>query len=137
MRSGIIPAGALVLDLPADEGFWNATPQYRAVLGGYRTINGYSGYQPPHFEALRHAIADRQVDAFNPYRQFGDLYVVLRSEELAVIAAWVLDHEGATVTYADATMRVVKLPPLVEPPFRRLPQPLPQPGRARSGAPWR
>ena len=35
--TGVIPAGALVLDLPIEQGFWNAIPQYRAVRGGYRS----------------------------------------------------------------------------------------------------
>lgn len=76
MVAGVIPSGAVVLDLPMDEGWWNVTPQYRAVLGGYRTINGYSGYEPPHFLPLRRQIAALQVDALNPYRALGDVYVI-------------------------------------------------------------
>ena len=40
MREGAIPQGAVVLDLPMEQGLWNAVPQYRAVRGGYRTVNG-------------------------------------------------------------------------------------------------
>ena len=34
MREGAIPEGAVVLDLPMEQGFWNAVPMYRAVVGG-------------------------------------------------------------------------------------------------------
>jgi hypothetical protein len=128
MPPGIIPVNALVLDLPVDEGFWNATPQYRAVLGGYWSINGYSGYEPQHFQPLRRQIADLAVDALNPFRAFGDLHVVIRSDVAPHVAGWVLDHPGAVVVYASPDMRVVRLPPLAAPPFRPLPLTLPRPG---------
>jgi hypothetical protein len=128
MPAGLIPENALVLDLPVNEGFWNAIPQYRAVLGRYRTINGYSGYQPLHFQPLRREIADLYVDALNPYRTFGPLYVVIRDDELPHVAKWVLDHPGAAITHREATMQIVRLPPLVDPPFRPLPLPLPRRG---------
>jgi len=127
MPAGIIPSGAIVLDLPMDEGFWSATPQYRAVLGGYRTINGYSGYEPRHFLPLRHDIADGAVDALNPYRRLADLYVVIRPEERPQVAEWVLGHPGVQLVHADKTMRVVRLPKMGEAPAR-VPLPLPTPG---------
>src|SRR5207244_2082651 len=79
LRAGAIPPGALVLDMPMDEGFFNAIPQYRAVVGGYRTINGFSGYEPPHFNPLRHAIADGYPYALDPFRRLADVYVIFRS----------------------------------------------------------
>ena len=68
MRQGAIPEGAVVLDLPIEDGFAGAAPQYRAVVGGYRTVNGYSGYEPAHYYPLRRAIADFQPDALDRYR---------------------------------------------------------------------
>jgi hypothetical protein len=73
------------------------------------------------------------VDALNPYRTFGDLYVIVRDEELPHVAQWVLDHPGAAVVHDGASMRVVRLPPLVDPPFRPLPLPLPRPGATPFG----
>ncbi len=89
MPAGVIPRGALVLDMPVEEVWWNAIPQYRAVAGGYRTINGYSGYEPPHFNPLRHAIAERQPDALTPYRRREDLYVILRPREDPEVVRWI------------------------------------------------
>jgi hypothetical protein len=128
MPAGIIPPGAMVLDLPMDEGFWNAVPQYRAVLGGYRTLNGFSGYEPRHFNPLRHEIADQYVDALNPYRLLGDLYVVLRPGEAPKVVRWVLDHAGAEDVHRSAAMHVVRLPAMTPPPRPRVPVPLPRAG---------
>ena len=129
MPPGVIPAGAVVLDLPMEEGFWNALPQYRAVLGGYRTVNGYSGYEPPHFLPMRRAIADLRVDALNPYRVLADLYVIVRSNTAEHVAQWVREHPGAERVHAGPDADVFRLPRLhPDAPRRSLPLPLPRPG---------
>jgi hypothetical protein len=126
---GVIPAGGVVLDLPIEQGFWNAIPQYRAVRGGYLSVNGYSGYQPEHFQPTRRAIADLRPDALNQLRMLADLYVIVRPDTLAEVARWVVDHPGAERTYAGPDMEVFKLPRLhPEAPRRSLPLPLPRPG---------
>ncbi|MBI4263486.1 MAG: hypothetical protein HY657_03840 [Acidobacteria bacterium] len=111
MPRGAIPAGALVLDLPVEEGFWGAIPQYRAVLGGYRTINGYSGYEPPHFNPLRHAIADMRPDALAPYRA-DDLYLILRPGEDPAVARWIVTHHGAEHLFELGDAGVYRVPRL-------------------------
>ena len=94
MRGGAIPQGAVVLDLPMEEGYWNAVPQYRAVLGGYRTINGYSGYEPPFFTPLRHALADMVPGALDSYRRSADLYVIIRPGQNANVTKWLTAQDG-------------------------------------------
>ena len=105
-----IPRGALALDLPMDEGYQNALPQYRAVLLGYRTINGYSGYEPPHFSPLRHRIAEISPAALDSYRRVEDLYVILRPGEFPLVAQWVANLPGAELLFAHAGNRLYKLP---------------------------
>jgi hypothetical protein len=112
MRAGVIPPNAVVLDLPIDEGFYNATPQYRAVMGGYRTINGYSGYLPPHYTALRRAIGDLYPDALESYRRRADLYVIIRPGVSTVEARWIASHPGAEHVFDVADARVYRLPRL-------------------------
>lgn len=96
-----------------EEGFQNATPQYRAVLGGYRTLNGYSGYQPAHFQPLRRAIANLIPTALGPYRRGADLHVIVRPEVEPVFERWIASHPGAEhlFTLEDAA-RVYRLPRL-------------------------
>jgi hypothetical protein len=124
-----IPAGAMVLDLPMDEGFWNALPQYRAVRGGYRTVNGYSGYEPEHFLPLRRAIAELRVNALNAHRLLADLYVIVRPNTPERVAQWVREHPGAERVHAAPEADVVRLPRLhPDAPRRSLPLPLPRLG---------
>ncbi|MBI3048906.1 MAG: hypothetical protein HYY76_11425 [Acidobacteria bacterium] len=112
MRRGAIPPGATVLDLPWDEGFQNAVPQYRAVLGGYRSVNGYSGYQPAHVYPLRRAIADLVPTAFDAYRQRDDLYVIVRPELELPVARWIATQPGAEHLFDIGTAKIYRLPRL-------------------------
>jgi hypothetical protein len=114
-RRGAIPEGATVLDLPWDEGYQNAVPQYRAVRGGYRTLNGYSGYQPSHVYPLRRAIADLVPDALDAYRRRGDLHVIVRPGVEIAVARWVATRPGAENLYVlEDGARVYRLPHLRE-----------------------
>jgi hypothetical protein len=128
MPPGIIPRGAIVLELPMTPPFLNAVPQYRALLGGYRTINGYSGYEPEHFTAIARAMADPPINALNPYRVFGDLYVVVRPPVPPEVVEWLMGHPGLVVVRDDAGMRVVRVPAMSDPPRPPVPLPLPRPG---------
>ena len=110
MRRGAIPQEALVLDLPVEQGFANAIPQYRAVIGGYRTINGYSGYEPAFFNPLRHAIADQVPDALDAYRRAGDLYVIVRPGLEPPVARWITSHPGAEHLFDLDDVQLYRLP---------------------------
>jgi hypothetical protein len=112
MRRGTIPEGATVVDLPVEEGFHNAVPQYRGVVGRYRTVNGYSGYLPPHFTPLRRAIADVIPNALDEYRRDGDLYVIVRPGLSVVIARWVATLPDAEHLFDVDDTRVYRLPQL-------------------------
>ena len=83
-----IPRNALVLDLPITAGYGNADPQYLAVLGDYRVVNGYSGYAPPHFAALRDALADHRPEAFDTFRKRADVYIVARPDLEPQFVTW-------------------------------------------------
>ena len=110
MRQGAIPEGAVVLDLPIEEGFVGAVPEYRAVVGGYRTVNGYSGYEPAHYYPLRRAIADFQPDALDSYRRVADLYVITRPELDLPVGRWIESLPGAEHLFDVGDARVYRLP---------------------------
>ena len=110
MRHAAIPPGAVVLDLPIDEGFHSAVPQYRAVLGGYRTINGYSGYEPRHFTPLRRAIANLHPDALDRYRRIEPVYVIVRSGVDPLVGRWVATHPRAEHLFDLDDAKVYRLP---------------------------
>jgi hypothetical protein len=135
VTAGVIPADAVVLDLPIEEAFWNAIPQYRAVRGGYRSVNGYSGYQPDHFQPTRRAIADLRPDALTPFRIVADLYVIVRPGTLPEVARWVSEHPGAERLHVGPDAEIFRLARMhPEAPRRSLPLPLPRPGTRPFGS---
>lgn len=112
MRRGAIPEGALVLDLPMEEGYQNALPQYRGLRGGYRTINGYSGYEPPHVQPLRRMIADMQPGALDAYRRREALFIIIRPDTAPDVVVWLLSHPEADRVFDLPGARIIRLPQL-------------------------
>ncbi len=123
-----IPPGAQVLDLPISAGYGNADAQYLAVLGNYRVVNGYSGYTPPYFAELRGALAHHRPEAFAPFRQRADLYVVARPDVEPQFVTW-LDHLHDPQRLIDFRgWRLYRLARLGDGPPHSLLLPLPKPG---------
>jgi len=110
MPAGLIPEGAVVLDLPIVPGYENALPQYRAVVGGYRTINGYSGYEPPFFVPFADALAERRAGTLDRYLSAGDLYVIIRPGVEPALSAWLASLPGATRLSVAGDADIYRLP---------------------------
>jgi hypothetical protein len=123
-----IPPGAQVLDLPISAGYGNADAQYLAVLGNYRVVNGYSGYAPPYFAALRNALADHRPEAFVPFRQRADLYVVARPDLEPQFVTWLESLHDPQRLIDFGSWKLYRLPRLGNGPPRSLLLPLPKPG---------
>jgi hypothetical protein len=128
--SGLIPAGAMVLDLPLYETFENAGPEYLAVLKGYRVVNGYSGYAPVHFDRLRDALAGHRPEALSAFRQLGDLYVLVRPAVDRPFLEWLEAQDGIKFLSASGDSRIYRLPRSSTGPATPTPLPLPRVGRA-------
>jgi hypothetical protein len=121
-----IPADALVLDLPIEAGYLNADPQYLAVLGGYRVLNGYSGYEPAHFQPLRSGLAAHRSEALAPFRALADIYVIARPQLDSATRGW-LDMQPGLERLPDAgDWKLYRLPRLGSGPPPQLPIPLPR-----------
>jgi hypothetical protein len=95
LASGVIPEGAMVLDVPFDDPFVNAAAQYRAVLGGYQTINGYSGYEAPHLTQLKVAFKEMRYDSIDQYHRTNDLYVIVRPQADPLFARWLAGRNAS------------------------------------------
>jgi hypothetical protein len=122
-----IPPNAQVLDLPISDGYGNADSEYLAVLGNYRVVNGYSGYAPPHFGALRNALADHRPEAFVPFRQRADLYVVARPDLEPQFVTWLDSLHDPQRLMDFGRWKLYRLPRLGSGPPQPL-LPLPKPG---------
>jgi hypothetical protein len=125
-----IPQDAIVLDLPIGQTYQNADPQHLAVLGSYRVVNGYSGYAPPHFDPLRHALADHRPEAFAPFRQRADLYVVVRPDVEKPFVGWLETLQGIERLPDAGAWRLYRLAREGDGPLPPQLLPLPMPGEA-------
>jgi len=123
-----IPAGAQVLDLPIGAGYRNADAQYLAVLGGYRVVNGYSGYAPPYFGPLRNALGDHRPEAFVPFRQRADLYIVVRPDVEPQFVMWLESLHDLQRLIDFGRWKLYRLPHLGNGPPRLVLLPLPKRG---------
>jgi hypothetical protein len=74
-------------------------PQYRAVLGGWQSVNGYSGYEPKHYEALRQGSRFEVDGVFEPLRARGDLFVVVNTDQPRLVA--LVERQPGAVSVAE------------------------------------
>lgn len=100
--------GRDVLVLPVDLDR-DAAAGFRAVAGGWRSINGYSGYAPGYYEALS-ALARAEDDAlFGPFVERGDVDVLI--DTLAPgVRAFVERQPGARFIGRAGDIRHYRLP---------------------------
>jgi hypothetical protein len=65
------------VELPLGETMHDAAAMYRVMLTGRPTANGYSGYFPLHYEALRLGLEERDETSLNVLASRGPLLVVV------------------------------------------------------------
>jgi hypothetical protein len=133
--SGLIPAGAVVLDLPIGEESANTDAEYLAVLGEYRVVNGYSGYTPTHFKRLRDALADHRSAAFDRFRLLADLYVIVRPAVDKPFVDWLETQDGIERVPGPSGWELYRLPRSSTDPPPPMPLPLPRVGRVAFAIP--
>lgn len=68
---------AAALELPLGETIHDVVAMYRSVLTGVPTVNGYSGYFPPHYETLRLALDEWDESALDYLAAAGPLIVAV------------------------------------------------------------
>jgi hypothetical protein len=90
-----VPPTSQVLHIPVDDVVVNTRAQYLAVKEGYRTLNGYSGYLPRHFQQLIDLQKSMPPDGLDAYRMQQDLYVMIWGDPDQTAARWVSEHAGA------------------------------------------
>jgi hypothetical protein len=111
--------GKVVLEAPPGTTARDAAAQFRAVVGHWTTINGYSGYTPSHYSALTDGIAFQDPAVFSVFRDAADLYVITQDD----------DSLGDFVSRQPGAARVAGMP--IE--AFRLPQQPPPPAAHASG----
>jgi hypothetical protein len=71
--------GRTVMSLPIGDTL-DIPGTYFAATGGWRTVNGYSGYGPSYYPALNYAVRFEEGTAFEVFRTLGDLDVLVSSK---------------------------------------------------------
>jgi hypothetical protein len=100
--------GHTVMALPIGD-LQDFGPQYRAVVGGFRSVNGYSGYEPKYYHAVRQGVRFEVDDVFATYRAAGDLFVVVNLDQPRLMSL-VERQAGATVVAEGNGARQYRLP---------------------------
>jgi hypothetical protein len=75
--------GGVVLELPAGDTIRDIAAVYRAVMGEWQTVNGFSGYEPAAYQQLRDASAAGTV-TFEPWLTRGTLHVLVAEDATAL-----------------------------------------------------
>jgi hypothetical protein len=100
----------LVLDVPIGGGLEDMDAGYRAVVGGYRSIDGYSGYFPLHYGAVVESVRRHDPRVVEAYRALDDLYVIVRSSAGAADRTWFEAQPGAVSLWSADGWRLFRLP---------------------------
>jgi len=58
---------------------------YQAVVGGWRSINGYSGYGPNYYPALTYGVGAGDGTVFQPFRDMSDVDLLVWNKEGALL----------------------------------------------------
>jgi hypothetical protein len=116
-------AGKIVFAVPPDFIFRDLQSAFRAVEGGWRSVNGYSGWAPSYYNPLVGAGRAEADDMFAPFQQHADLHVIVE-QDAQRLRAVVERQPGATQIAADSSLIVYRLP-------RREVRPMPRPDGQR------
>jgi hypothetical protein len=96
------PASLAVLELPLGDRDADAAAMYRQCFHGHPLWNGYSGYDPPHYPALRRALAAGEPEALRVMAEVGPLLVRVdrRRDADGSLGRWVAAYQGASLIAA-------------------------------------
>ena len=130
--AGAIPRDAVVLELPLGL-FEDSTAMYRSIGHGHRTVNGMSGYEPPHYSILRDAMTEGRYEVLTALAGATDLAIVVRKHPgNGTSAQEVQAKTGAQPLASTATHDILLLPRAI--PMQHQPPPAGTPITARSFA---
>ena len=100
---------ATVFELPADGAFRDITAVFRAVEGGWQTINGYSGFQPNYYFPLVGASRNESSDVVTPFQRLGELRVLV-PRDAPRLQSLMQEQPGATLIAQNASLIQYLLP---------------------------
>lgn len=114
-----------VLEIPFDRLDLNTVAMLRATTGGYRSGNGYSGFEPPHFGPLRFGVRIRDASVLTELRRRTPFHISVKSDNSDGFRTWLTSVQPEAHLVAEAGGRALYslsgLPPLMARPWQELP----------------
>lgn len=107
-----------ILELPMDMTYHAQTRALLdAIAHGRPTVNGFSGYEPPHFPPLRHGLMTRDAAVIDAVRAYTPLAVFVRSHEdpAGELRHWLKALAGASVLSETADGAWFEFPAIAAP----------------------
>ncbi len=110
-----MPYGA-VMELPLGEPFRDVSAMYRAMAHGRPLVNGYSGFFPPHYPALRFGLDLLEDDVLTQLASHGVEYVVVNGNDdrEGIWRRYVSAHRGTTQVCSEGQQSLFRLAPTSE-----------------------
>ena len=92
-----VPGSAAVLELPLGNVGGDIAAVYRSIDHGHPVVNGYSGYEPPHYRVLRAALGERDPSALTTLTRFAPIVVIVArdADPGGGLSAFAGSHPGA------------------------------------------
>jgi hypothetical protein len=101
---------AAVLELPLGGIGDDVDAMYHTLRHHLPTVNGYSGYAPPHYAALRSALEDRDLTALDGLASYGSLLVAADKSRNGDWPGFVRRIPGAAAISEDGRWAFFKIP---------------------------
>lgn len=102
-----VPRDAAVLEWPL--GVEDATAMYHSIAHGRRTVNGMSGYAPPHYHVLHEALAEGRVDALPALAAHGPVAIFVPRAAFSADVRAMVTAGGIATSLASTTTHEVLL----------------------------
>jgi hypothetical protein len=117
-----IPPGersAAVMELPLGDVWSDIAAMYRVTMHRIRAVNGYNGYEPAYYQALRRALDQRDQTILDELAAFGPLLIATdnRAESEEPWAEFLLDNPDIRRVHEGGNWTLFRLP------FERRPPP--------------
>lgn len=101
--------GATVIELPPDMSGRDIAATFRAVEGEWTTVNGYSGYVPSYYYAVKDAARAEDEHVLLPFQRTGELHVLV-PRDAPRLTALVESQPDVTITARSSSMIQYRLP---------------------------
>lgn len=115
-----------ILELPMAHGWGDFAATLRGAIHHRRVLNGVSGYDPPHYAALREGLAERDAALLTAISSLGSFDIVVdgSTDPDGALARYAASAPGAAKVHGDGIRTVFRIPAAAIPPPLSEPWPI-------------